>query len=113
MKSRKTDWLARVRARNLALIETAKDLIKDKRKPDGTFDEKDLLGAMIEVTPFDLNAARRRNAQSLIDAVARPGGTNPEGQLELPGVEPIGWEPRRLIRHSDGNIVENERTLLA
>jgi hypothetical protein len=102
--------LARVRRRQIERINRAKALIEPNE--DGSYSEQKLLEKLIETEPFDIDKARRKAAQALIDAVARPGGTPTEGQIVLPGFDAFDYEPGRLIRDNSGNLYESDKAPL-
>jgi hypothetical protein len=96
--------LARIRRRQMEIIERAKAMMTPNE--DGGYVENVLRDKLVEILPFDVDKARRKQAQALIDAVARPGGTQPNGQIALPGFDAFDYEPGRLIRDNSGNLYE-------
>jgi|KBSMisStandDraft_5_1062788.scaffolds.fasta_scaffold851183_2 hypothetical protein len=102
--------LARIRRRQIETIDRAKAMMSPN--PDGGYTEDVLRDKLVEILPFDVEKARRKQAQALIDAVARPGGTEPNGQIVLPGFDAIDYEPGRLIRDNSGNLYECDRAPL-
>lgn len=81
---------------------------KIRRADDKSFVESDLENALAELIEIDANKEKHRRAKEIISGRARPGATDPAGQLILPGIgETYLYEPDRLIRDYDGHIVEN------
>jgi hypothetical protein len=96
--------LARIRRRQIETINRAKAMMSPN--PDGGYAEDVLLEKLIEILPFDVDGARRKQAQALVNAVTRPGGTEPNGQIALPGFDAFDYEPGRLVRDNSGNLYE-------
>jgi hypothetical protein len=96
--------LARIRRRQLETIARAKAMMEPN--PDGGYNEDVLLDKLVEIIPFDVDKARRKQAQAMLDAVARPGGTEPSGQIVLPGFDAFDYEPSRHIRDNSRNLYE-------
>jgi hypothetical protein len=83
------------------------------RAPDKSFDTDKLREALIVVLrPYrDYEKMLRREAKKIIGAQQRPEQTDPDGQLELPGIARYRYEPDRLIISSDGRRgIENSRS---
>ncbi len=87
------------------LIEQAK--CNAKRAADNTFSEPELVDELTKLIDFDVQREKRKKAKKMIDDLAKPGSTEPSGQLCLPGLEPYDYEPERLVRDEQGRIVEN------
>jgi hypothetical protein len=83
-----------------------KALAELDRNEDGGVNDADLLDRVTELLPFDPEAAHRAIARRAINKLKRPGSTEREGQLQLPGFEPYGYEPGRLIDDGEGHLVE-------
>lgn len=96
--------LARIRRRQMETYTRAKEMTKPNE--DGGYDEEKVCENLIKILPFDVEKARRKQAQLLINSLTRPGGTNPNGQITLPGLDVFDYEPNRLIRDGSGNIYE-------
>ncbi len=79
------------------------------RNPDGSVVEKSLVEVLASVIDFDEEKERIGHAQRMIARDKRPGQTAAEGAVCFPGLEPYGYEPRRLVADDDGNLIENER----
>ena len=103
--------LARIRRRQMETIQRAKEMMEPN--PDGGYSEGVLRDKLVAILPFDVDKARRKQAQALIDAVARPGGTVADGQIALPGFAAFDYEPGRLVRDNSGNLYECDRAPLA
>jgi len=84
-------------------------ILNVKRAPDGSYREIDLLEELAKLLPIDLAREKLKKAKKLIDNLAKPGSTEPDGQLSLPGLNPYDYEPDRLVRDNSGNIVENSK----
>ena len=83
------------------------------RAVDKSFDTDELRVALIAVLrPYrDYEKMLRREAKKIIGAQQRPDQTDPDGQLELPGISRYPYEPDRLIISSDGQRgIENSRS---
>lgn len=102
--------VARIRRRQMETINRAKAMMTPN--PDGGYAEDVLLDKLVEIMPFDVDKARKKQAQALIDAVTRPGGTEANGQIALPGFDAIDYEPGRLIRDNARNLYECDRAPL-
>ena len=87
----------------------AKAKAKIKLQPDGGYEEEDLIASLEDLISIDLPTEKRRLAKTIIDAQTKPGGTEPTGQLHLPGFEPYGYEPLRLIRDDNGRVIEQDK----
>jgi hypothetical protein len=77
------------------------------RAPDKSFAEADLEAALADLIEINVGKEKRKRAKEIISSRARPGATEPAGQLVLPGLDPYLYEPDRLIRDDSGNVVEN------
>lgn len=76
------------------------------RNEDGSVDEKTLIDEVAQLIDFDEAQERLNKATRAVNRRRKPRATEPEGQLTLPGMEPYGYEPNRLIADNDGHIVE-------
>lgn len=83
-----------------------KALAELDRIEDGGINDADLLDRVSELIDFDPTAERRGKARRAIDKLKKPGSTEREGQLKLPGFEPYGYEPERLIDDGQGHVIE-------
>lgn len=96
----KSERIARLRDKHIDLVQQAKvGLPKDE---DGGVDGDALIERLMEILPFDVDAARRARAIAVLEGSTRPGGSRVEGQLYLPGCEPVDWEPYGQILDADG-----------
>jgi len=84
-------------------------LQKVERTDDGGADIKAIIDLIVEEIEFDETKARRQKAVQAFKARCKPGSTEPEGQLILPGLEPYGYEPQRLIADNEGHVIEQAR----
>jgi hypothetical protein len=92
----------------------AKAETKVKRAQDKSMVEADLENALADLIQIDVEKERHRRAKEIIANRARPGATEPEGQLLLPGVsDAYDWEPKRLVRDDVGRVVENYAASIA
>jgi hypothetical protein len=80
-----------------------------ERNEDGGVDEKKIIDLVKSKIDFDSDAARARVAKTIVDRHKRPGVTDPDGQLSLPGLEPFAYEPNLLIADDDGHVVEKAK----
>lgn len=96
--------------RDHRLLEDAK--AKTKRAEDGSFNEEELATSLAQLVPFDVDRERLRKAREIIERSKRPGSTEAEGQLNLPGFNrPVAHEPNRMVSDEQGNIIESVRQL--
>jgi hypothetical protein len=77
-----------------------------ERNEDGSIDEKALIDEVAGLLDFDELSERRNRATRALKKRRSPGSTEPEGQLELPTLEPYAYEPRRLIADNEGHVIE-------
>jgi len=96
--------------------ESSKDLFakaaqQTKRQNNGHFHEDDLLANLASLIIIDPAEERMRRAKAIIDNLTKPGGTEPTGQLHLPGFDFYDYEPERLVRDDNGNVIEQDRAL--
>jgi hypothetical protein len=89
------------------LLAKAKTLIKRQR--DGRFKEPDLIAALKTLITIDVEEELDRRAKAIIDTETKPGSTKPTGQLRLPTLEFYDYEPDRLIRNDNGDMIEQDR----
>jgi hypothetical protein len=81
------------------------------RNEAGGWDEAKLLDTVVSLLAFDTDKEKRLKAKRIIDHAAKPGGTDPDGQLSLPGFDKYDYEPNRLIRDDHDHIIEASRAL--
>lgn len=88
----------------------AKGMAELPRNGDDQVDA-DGLAAWIasRLPPLDVDAMQLRKAVSMIARKRRPGVTEPDGTLHLPGIDPYDYEPDRLVLSDDDGVVENHR----
>lgn len=104
-----TSVAARIRMRAQADYDRA---IKDlTRKPNGMFDEAELLTAMEQFSAeVDVDAVRRKEAKAKLDLLARPESASDADELGADQLvlfnDSYPFGPQRLIRCGD-EIVEN------
>jgi hypothetical protein len=79
------------------------------RDTDGNADEKALVDIVAHVIDFDPEKERLGLAQRIVSRRKKPGQTVPVGKVCIPGLEPYGYEPDRLIADGAGNVIENWR----
>jgi len=96
----KAERLARLRDKQIELVQQAK--IGLPRDTDGGVEGEALIERLMEILPFDVNAARRARAAAVLEGSTKPGGGKVDGQLMLPGCEPIDWEPYGQILDAEG-----------
>lgn len=97
-----------MRTKNSDLLDKAQEITKQNR--DGGFPEIDLLTALKGLITIDVDAEAWRKAKSIIDNATKPGSTEEtDQQLRLPGLEPYYYEPSRLIRDGNGNIIQQDK----
>jgi hypothetical protein len=84
-----------------------------QRAPDRSMSEVDLENAIAALIEIDVEKERRKRAKEVLANRSRPGATEPEGQLMLPGLDEYDWEPKRLVRDDAGHVVENCNALIA
>jgi len=95
--------------------ETDRDLLAKGRaqvkrnKNDGTFKEQDLRDVLRTFVVINVEKETDRRVQEIIDSETKPGSTKPTGQLRLPTLELYDYEPDRLIRNDDGDMIEQDR----
>ena len=100
----KSDRATRRRDKHIELVQEAKKgLPKDQ---EGGVDGEALIQRLMEILPFDVDAARRARAATVLESSTRPGGGRVEGQLCLPGCEPYDWEPYSQILDADGKYYD-------
>src|SRR5215471_11519663 len=117
---------AKVRLHYRTLYEEAKAGVK--QNTDGSRFEPDLLDALaiLLLGHSDPQAEARRRAKQIIDTLARVPGELPDsdgddedeppGQLwlQIPGInERVKYDPCRLVRDANGNIIEDDKQTLA
>lgn len=67
-----SDRIERIRLKQLEIISKAKEALP--KNEYGGVDEEQLIEALVATLPFDIDAARRRQAVKMVDAATRPGG---------------------------------------
>jgi len=90
-----------------ALLEKARRQVK--RQKDGTFKEQDLKDVLKTFIVINIEEEKDRRVKEIIDSETKPGGTKSTGQLRLPTLELYDYEPDRLIRNDDGDMIEQDR----
>jgi hypothetical protein len=80
----------------------------ERNDDDRDIDLKKLIDEVAELLDFDEATERRNKAKRAIDRRRKPGATEPDGVLCLPGMEPYGYEPQRLVADNEGHIIEQE-----
>lgn len=81
-----------------------------ERREDESIDEAVLLETVKDMIVIDVDAERERRAKEIINSKTKPNSTREDGQLCLPGLNlTYGYEPERLIRDEDGNIIEQAK----
>jgi hypothetical protein len=83
-----------------------KALAELPRNADGSIDEKDLIDRVAELLDFDEDTERHAKAVRAVARRRRPGSSEPDGQIALPGLEPYAYEPARLIADNEGRVIE-------
>jgi hypothetical protein len=86
------------------------ELAKAPRNTDGGLDEKKLLDAIADRLDVDVAAIKVAEAKRLIERNRKPGVTEPDGQLFLPGLEPCAYEPNRLVMDDDHHLIEQAKS---
>jgi len=107
---------ARLRAYNQQIVdEAARGL---PRNPDGSLIEGHLRAALARILreKVNLDVIADQRAAAVIDTLTKQAGEDDDEasdalQLSLFG-ESYGYNPQRLIKDSDGNIVEEDRATL-
>lgn len=100
-----------------ALYDTAEARVE--LNPDGVGRVEDrILEALALMVPFDENKHRKKLAKDILDGLAKPGGTEPEGMVQLSlfgrnDTAPWEYDPNRLIRDGNGNIAKNGNATVA
>lgn len=77
------------------------------RDDDGNVAEDVLVKVLAAGIDIDIDRERQRRAKALISRASRPGSTDPAGQLQMFDTYP--YEPLRLVRDDNGNVVEQHR----
>jgi hypothetical protein len=109
--------MARLHAYNQQLIDSAK--VGLARNPDGSLIEGQLRTALAKILrgKVDLDTIADQRAAAMIESQTRQPGEGegddppPPMQLSLFG-DSYGYNPLRLIKDSDGNIVEEDAATL-
>jgi hypothetical protein len=89
----------------MTLLDRAKELTP--RNKDNGFDEDKLIGTLKSLILIDIDYEKERRAKEIINVACKPGSSEPDGQLFLPGLKEYDYEPSRLIRDDNGHIIEN------
>lgn len=79
------------------------------RHEDGSVDIKALEDELVELIEFDAEQEKRNKARRIIERKKRPGGTEPDGKIALPGLEKYDYEPNRLVQDNEGRVIEQYR----
>lgn len=79
------------------------------RNEDGSVDEKKLIDEIAELIDFDAEQERRNKATRALDRRKKPGSSQPNGQIMIPGFSAYGYEPDRLVADNEGRIVEQAK----
>jgi hypothetical protein len=83
---------------------------KCPRRDDGSIDESVLIKILAPMKVVDVEAEQLRWAKDQISKRTKINATPPNGQLWLPGInDGYPYEPERLIRDDDGNIIEQSK----
>jgi hypothetical protein len=88
------------------LLFKAREIVK--RNDAGIFKEPDLIAAVRSFLTIDVEAELDRRAKAIVDSETKPGSTEPTGQLRLPTLEFYDYEPDRLIRNDNGDMIEQD-----
>jgi hypothetical protein len=80
-----------------------------KRNEDGSADEKKLIDEIVELLDFDEQQERRNKATRALNQRKKPGASEPDGQITIPGLGTYGYEPDRLVADNDDHIVEQAK----
>lgn len=86
-----------------------KALQDTERDTEGGIDEKTLIDDIAELVDFDEAEERHKKATRIVRAQRKPGSTDPDGQISLPGFEDYAYEPERLIADDDGHVIEQAK----
>jgi hypothetical protein len=79
-----------------------------ERNTAGDVVERSLVELVAHAIDFDAEKERLGKAQRIVAHRKRPGQTEPEGKVVIPGLEPYAYEPHRLVADDEGNLVENQ-----
>ena len=95
---------------NRELLAKAKQ--QTKLNENGWWTEDDLLATLETLVIVDVKSEKRRIAKAILDSETKPGGTEDTGQLCFEGMEPYSYEPYRLIRDDEGNVTEQDKSVV-
>jgi hypothetical protein len=79
------------------------------RNPDGSADEKKVVDEIAALLDFDMEQERRNKATRALDRRKKPGASDPDGQITIPGLGTYSYEPDRLVADNDDHIVEQAK----
>jgi hypothetical protein len=79
------------------------------RNPDGSADEKTLIDEIMALLDFDPEQELRNKATRALDRRKKPGASEPDGQITIPGLGTYGYEPDRLVADNDDHVVEQAK----
>lgn len=97
-----------IEGEELSILDRA--LAACPRDEDGNADEEILVKLIATLIDVDVDKVKRERAKQLVSASTKPGSTPPDGALQLFDTYP--YEPRRLVRDDQGNIVEQDAAKL-
>jgi len=80
-----------------------------ERNEDGGVDDKALIDEVASLVDFDAAKERYSKAKRIVDKHRRPGSSDSDGQLAIPGLEPFAYEPKRLVSDGDGHSIEQAK----
>jgi hypothetical protein len=76
--------------------------------PDGSVPEAEVCSQCKRIVDIDDDAEREGMAKHIIDTLCEEGTDEDSGQLSFPGFGTWHWEPRRLVRSDNGDLIENK-----
>lgn len=88
-----------------ALYAKAKAMAKQKK--DRSVTEAEVFRELKKIVPFNEDAMREHEAKRVIDAVCKAVPGEIFGQLYFDGFDPWDYDPERIIRSDDGDLIEN------
>lgn len=80
-----------------------------ERDNEGGIDEKSLIDEIAELVDFDEAEERHKKAVRIVRGRRKPGSTDADGQISLPGFDAYAYEPERLIADNDGHVIEQAK----
>lgn len=75
---------------------------------DGAVVEESLVKLVAQFVDFDVDEQKLNLARRIVARRKRPGQTEADGVVALPGMEKFAYEPHRLIADDAGNVIENQ-----